>query len=165
MKTENKQTVLILGGAGFIGSNLAERFLNADYHVIVVDGLLEQTGGARKNLDSIISHIQFFDSKIEDIGNLSDLIAQSDIIVDSMAWMPHLLAINDPRYDLSINVESHLHLIEHLTENSEKKIIYLASRSQYGNPNVEKIYEDIAEVEAYIILKNGIIKKFENGRT
>lgn len=142
MNTETKQTVLILGGAGFIGSKLAERFFIAGYHVIVIDGIFEQTGGSRKNLQNILAYIQFIDSRIEDVVNLSDVISQSDIIIDSMAWMPHLLAIIDPRYDLSLNVESHLHLIGCLKEISDKKIIYLGSRSQYGNPDADEINED-----------------------
>jgi len=142
MNDRAKQMALILGGAGFVGSQIATRFCRAGYNVIVIDGLMDQTGGRKKNLSPIISEIQFLDSCIEDVHDLAEIVRQSDIIVDCMAWTSHRLALLDPVYDLRLNAESHLYLIRQLQENRNKKVIYLGSRVQYGNPGVAEITEN-----------------------
>lgn len=140
MNTSTQKTALILGGAGFIGSQITKRFYEAGYDIIVLDGLLQRTGGRKKNLSSIISHIEFIQSNIEDVHNITEIAERSDIIIDCMAWTLHFLALSDPVYDLKLNAESHLYLLRHLKKN--KKIIYLGSRGQYGKPNVNEVTED-----------------------
>lgn len=142
MSIPTKQTALILGGAGFIGSQIVTKFYQAGYHVIAIDGLINQTGGRIANLNPMISEIQFLNSCIEDVCNLAELVAQSDVIVDCMAWTAHRLALLDPMYDLKLNAASHLHLIQHLPGIRNTKVIYLGSRSQYGNPKVKQITEN-----------------------
>lgn len=134
-------TVLVLGGAGFIGSNICKRFLTSNYKVTVIDGLLDKTGGSKKNLQSVIPQIEFINRKIEDVSNLNRLVNANDIIIDCMAWTRHLLGIKNPFYDLSLNVQSHLVLIQILKDYPNKNVIYLGSRGQYGNPNIEQISE------------------------
>lgn len=134
--------VLVLGGAGFIGSNIAKRFVEAKYKVYVIDGLLAQTGGRKENLNSIISKIVFINSNIED-ANLQELIEKCEIIIDCMAWTAHHSAIADPEYDLRLNAKVHLTLINALKNTSNKKIIYLGTRAQYGNPHADEITEEM----------------------
>jgi len=125
--------VLILGGAGFIGSNLAEHFYNMSAIVTVVDGLLERTGGSSKNLNSLYGKIQVFFQKIEEIQNLQNLIIEADLIIDCIAWTSHFAAIENPLYDLELNCKSQLFLIENLKKTKGKNIILLSSRGIYGN--------------------------------
>jgi len=134
------KTVLIVGGAGFLGSHIAKRFHQAGYKVVVVDGLIEHTGGKEMHLDPIINNIQFHRVDIRDANDLADVIGGSQIVVDCMAWTAHRSAIENPLYDLRLNAESHLHLLQYL--HSDQKIIYLGSRSQYGTPDVDVILED-----------------------
>jgi len=133
--------VLILGGAGFIGSNLAES-LCLDHEVTVVDGLLNQTGGAAAHLEDLTNRIKFIPSRIEQVPNLTTLLADHSIVVDSMAWTSHLSAMEHPSYDLELNQTSHLFFIEALKSVPGKKIIYLGSRSQYGNLDSSEITEE-----------------------
>ncbi len=137
-----KKRILILGGAGFIGSNIASAFVKAGSDVVVIDGMLSNTGARKDNLKSIVSNIEFIESRIEDVPNLPEIIAQSDIIIDSMAWAFHRLALDNPDYDLDLNLKSHLYLIQHLDNCKNKKIIYIGSSGQYGNPNIDQIVED-----------------------
>jgi len=134
---------LILGGAGFVGSNIVQVFLNNDYEVTVIDGLLQKTGGSKENLKQFLSDITFVHSKIEDFEALEECIEQHHVIIDCMAWTSHKEALEDPEYDLQLNVSSHLHLIKNILKkkNKKKKIIYLASRGQYGNANSSIIDE------------------------
>lgn len=134
--------LLILGGAGFIGSNLAERFLGQGWGVTVLDGLLENTGGRRENIEHLFSEIIFIESKIEKADLLKEVVKRSDVIIDCMALTGHRFALADPKYDLELNCHSHLCLIEVLKDLPVKKVIYVGSRGQYGNPSVAEINEE-----------------------
>jgi UDP-glucose 4-epimerase len=137
------KTVLVLGGAGFIGSHIAKRFCSAGYRVTIIDGLLEYTGARLKNLEPIISKIQLISEKVENIAELKDIVQCSDIIIDSMAWTSHVGALSNPEYDLELNLKSHLHLIQKLKEAKNGKIlIYLGSRVQYGQVLAAEITEE-----------------------
>lgn len=132
--------VLILGGAGFIGSSITERFIDLRNKITVIDGLLPKTGGRRKNLEKLNTKIITIFSRIEKINNLKEIVIDSDIIIDCMASTSHLLGIENPLYDLKLNVESHLHLISHLQ--SGQKVIFLGSSSQFGRRNEKEIKEN-----------------------
>lgn len=137
------RTILIFGGAGFIGSNIGERFLHEEWRVVVVDGLLKRTGGRKQNIEHLFPQLVFIESTIEDLDDLEELIQRSDIIIDCMAWTAHRWALEDPKYDLELNCRSHLTLLEGLKHFPQKKVIYLGSRGQYGNPELERIREEI----------------------
>ena len=128
---------MILGGAGFVGSNIVQVFLNNGYQVTVIDGLLQKTGGSKTNLKHFLSQITFVHSKIEDFESLKECIEKHHVIIDCMAWTSHKEALEDPVYDLKLNLSSHLHLIKNIlkNENKNKKIVYLASIGQFGNTN------------------------------
>ncbi len=142
MSHPTRHTALIAGGAGFIGSHVTKRFHGAGYAVTVIDGFLEQTGGREENLFPIIANIKLINREIDRVDGLAAIVDQSDVIVDCMAWTSHLLALQDPIYDLTLNAESHLHLIRHVPDGADKKIIFLGSRGQYGKPPVATITED-----------------------
>jgi UDP-glucose 4-epimerase len=134
-----RPNLLLLGGAGFIGSHIAKRFQRGGYAVTVIDCLLDGCGGSRKNLEPVIAEMQFIPSNVKDVKELCDLVAQAEVVVDAMAWTCHRSALSDPIRDLRINAESHLHLIPHL--HPGQKVIYLGTRSQYGMPDVDAITE------------------------
>lgn len=124
--------VVVLGGAGFIGSHVAEQFAATGDQVVVIDGLVAGTGGARRNLESALDRIEFRHALVGEIPGLAGLMAETDVVVDAMAWTSHMAALKDPLRDLRLNLESHLHLLEALREAPRPKVIYLGSRSQYG---------------------------------
>lgn len=133
--------VLVLGGAGFIGSQIAARFSN-DYDVTIIDGLIDGTGGQVKNIKDI-ENLKFIDKCIEDVVELPSILSKQDIIIDSMGWSSHLGAIKEPRLDLELNLESHIHLLEILKHNYKKNclVIYLGSTGQYGMPVSDSVNE------------------------
>ena len=138
------KNILILGGAGFIGSNIVKLFVEKKYNVTVIDGLLKNSGGDIDNISKWLDKINFIDKRIEDVDDLSIILNNNEIIVDSMAWTCHLSAIKDPFFDLELNVKSHLYLLEQIKKYDihPDKIIYLGSRSQYGNPSRLEIDEN-----------------------
>jgi UDP-glucose 4-epimerase len=137
------RSALIFGGAGFIGSNLARKFLQKGVRVTIVDGLLPGTGGHQKNIQPILSKIKFSPVRIEKLKNIQALIRSHDLIVDAMALTSHVAARTTPLYDLELNAASHLHLISALAKQSDKRkiIIYLGSRVQYGSQNKGRLTE------------------------
>lgn len=138
--TEPEKNVLIAGGAGFLGSHIAKRFHDAGYAVTVIDGLLDHTGGKEKNLEPVLGEIKFYKIDIREANSLADIIRSNKVIVDCMAWTAHRSALQNPLYDLRLNLETHLHLLHYL--HPEQIVIYLGSRSQYGTPDVDVIIEE-----------------------
>jgi len=143
MERNGKKNVLILGGAGFIGSNISRKYVTEGHRVTIIDGLLKFTGGNKNNIKEILPQVDFICSKVEKVNNLSKLIGENEIIIDCMGWTAHRLGIKNPRYDLELNTISHLAVIEAIPDNKNIKVIYLGSRGQYGNPlKCKEIVED-----------------------
>ena len=139
------KNVLILGGAGFIGSNIASKF-SKYANVVVIDGLVERTGGNLENISNL-KNITFIGKSIEDLSNFSNIVKNQDIIIDSMGWTSHVDAIENPELDLKLNLKSHLFLMECLKNNFKKNgiIFYLGSIGQYGL-NQSKYIDESAQM-------------------
>lgn len=133
--------ILIAGGAGFIGSHITEALLKHGHSVVVVDGLLAETTGCEKNL-SHLPTAHFIPQPIESCEQLPELLSKADMVIDCMGWTRHLAALENPEYDLALNVGSHLALIRALKESPCEKVIYLGSRGQFGNTDTSLISED-----------------------
>ena len=126
------QRVLVAGGAGFLGSRIAARYVASGWDVTVVDGLLDCTGGCVEHLAPLEGRIRFIPERVETLTDLPRLVAGMDVIIDSMAWTAHRLAMRDPIHDLRLNAESHLHLIQALPAGAARHVIYLGSRASSG---------------------------------
>lgn len=135
-------SVLLLGGAGFIGSNLAHHFAHRGYKVTVLDGMLPRTGANRRFLAPIADAVEIIEARIENVPSLAELVLRHTVVIDCMGWTRHRWALEDPLHDCRCNVESHLHLLRAVPDSCRTRIIYLGSRGQYGNPKVSAIAED-----------------------
>ena len=140
--TPGGRRVLVAGGAGFLGSSITARYAAAGWDVTVIDGLVERTGGRAEHLADLGDGIRFIRQRIEDVPDLQSIVAAHDVVVDSMAWTSHRLAMREPVRDLRLNAESHLHLIEALSGSPGAHVIYLGSRSQFGDAIGDEIVED-----------------------
>jgi UDP-glucose 4-epimerase len=136
------RSALVLGGAGFVGSHIVRRLVAGGAAVTVIDGLIEGTGGKRENLAPVASAVRLLAAPVEEVGGLAELVRDSDVIIDAMAWTSHLAALQAPEKDLRLNAASHLALIRHLPAQTDSRVLFLGSRSQYGNPAGEWITED-----------------------
>ncbi|MBI2011708.1 NAD(P)-dependent oxidoreductase [Candidatus Daviesbacteria bacterium] len=137
--------VLILGGAGFIGSNIAKKFVSQNYKVTIIDGFLPQTGANLKNLRSILNKVKLIRKKVEKIDNLEKQVADNNLIIDSMGWTRHISGMENPLYDLELNLLSHISLINALRKLPGVKVIYLGSEGQYEPFDVQGINKQAAE--------------------
>lgn len=134
--------LLVAGGAGFLGSRIAARYVEAGWEVTIIDGLLERTGGRADHLASLEGRVRFIPERIETVSDLPQLVAASALVIDCMALTSHRLAMEDPVYDLRLNAESHLHLIRAMRAGGAGRVIYLGSRVQFGDAMGPEIHED-----------------------
>lgn len=142
MKISAQYTILITGGAGFIGSNLCEHFLKSGHKVVCLDNFAT---GHRHNLKDFIENPNF--TLIEgDIRNLTDCISA----VDGVDYVLHQAAlgsvprsINDPITTNDVNVSGFLNMLTASRDAKVKRFIYAASSSTYGDsqglPKVEEV--------------------------
>jgi UDP-glucose 4-epimerase len=138
---KNKK-VLVIGGAGFIGSNLSIKLVELGAKVSIVDALLRECGGNLFNLSKIKNRIRFYHGDINKLKNISYVLGEADVIFNCIGFTNHLASIKDPLQDLKLNVSVHLQLLLACkNSNISARIVYLASRSQYGRSQSKKIKE------------------------
>ncbi|MCF7762192.1 MAG: NAD(P)-dependent oxidoreductase [Verrucomicrobia bacterium] len=138
-----EQRILILGGAGFLGSHVARTFMLSGWCVGIIDGLVAGTGGAVSNLGGRKKDLAFACwQPIERTVDLEKHLRWADVIVDAMAFTGHLEGYAQPLMDAEFNLLCHLRLIQALKSCPGKRVIYLASRSQYGLVPGEVVTED-----------------------
>lgn len=125
-------SALVLGGAGFIGSNICRHFVARGFRVIAVDGLMSRTSGNVANLASVVGNIELITQRVEGVSSFADLLSGHDVVVDAMGWTSHWQAFEDPEYDLALNLSSHLVVTRAMPAARPRRIVYLASAHQYG---------------------------------
>ena len=137
-----QKRLLVLGGAGFIGSHVARLFLKRGWRVGIIDGLVEGTGGTPRNITDCQAGLDFAAfQRVEDLSNLKDHVQWADCIINAMAFTGHFIGFEQPLTDLNSNLLCHLHLIEALKSCRGKRVIYLGTRSQYGLVRAEVVTE------------------------
>lgn len=142
MEISTQNTILITGGAGFIGSNLSEYFLGLGHKVVCLDNF---STGHRHNLKDFIENPNF--KLIEgDIRNIADCV----LAVQGVDYVLHQAAlgsvprsINDPITTNDVNVSGFLNMLVASRDAKIKRFIYAASSSTYGDseglPKVEDV--------------------------
>jgi UDP-glucose 4-epimerase len=125
--------VLITGGMGFIGSNLAHRLVELGAHVTVVDSCIEGQGANPFNLEDIKDRIKILLYDLRDRGPISEAVKGKDYIFNLAAFTSHVRSYENPLEDLEVNCRSHLVFLETVRKhNPGARIIYTGSRCQYG---------------------------------
>ncbi|CAA9200262.1 UDP-N-acetylglucosamine 4-epimerase [Flavobacterium bizetiae] len=142
MKISTQNTILITGGAGFIGSNLSEYFLGLGHKVVCLDNF---STGHRHNLKDFVGNSNY--KLIEgDIRNIVDC----NLAVDGVDYVLHQAAlgsvprsINDPITTNDVNVSGFLNMLVAARDARVKRFVYAASSSTYGDsqglPKVEDV--------------------------
>jgi UDP-glucose 4-epimerase len=127
------KNVLITGGLGFIGSNLAIRLANLGARITVLDSLLPNYGGNRFNIFPIRKRVT---SVIGDMRNsriVNRLVGNMEIIFNLAGTLSHIDSMTDPFTDLDINCRAQLCLLEACKRYGHGvKIIFAGTRNQYG---------------------------------
>ncbi|WP_343695615.1 SDR family oxidoreductase [Flavobacterium sp.] len=142
MEISNQNTILITGGAGFIGSNLSEYFLGLGYKVVCLDNF---STGHHHNLNDFINNPNY--KLIEgDIRNIEDCILAVkgvDYVLHQAALGSVPRSINDPITTNEVNVSGFLNMLVASRDAKVKRFVYAASSSTYGDseglPKVEEV--------------------------
>ncbi|MCV2483973.1 SDR family oxidoreductase [Flavobacterium sp. SH_e] len=142
MENKTKNTILITGGAGFIGSNLTEYFLGLGYKVVCLDNF---STGHHHNLKDFLNNSDF--KLIEgDIRNLSDCnlaVEGADYVLHQAALGSVPRSIKDPITTNDVNVSGFLNMLTAARDAKVKRFVYAASSSTYGDsqglPKVEDV--------------------------
>lgn len=142
MKAAAQNTILITGGAGFIGSNLCEYFLGLGHKVICLDNF---STGHHHNIKDFISNSNF--KLIEgDIRNSADCVLAvegADYVLHQAALGSVPRSINDPVTTNDVNVSGFLNMLVASRDEKVRRFVYAASSSTYGDseglPKVEDV--------------------------
>lgn len=121
--------ILITGGAGFIGSNLADRLVFENHKVIIIDNLVS---GRLENLKNCIKKIRFYNADVSNYKSIKKLFKKVDIVFHLASLADIVPSIKSPQEYFKSNVQGTLNVLRACVENKVKKIIYAASGSCYG---------------------------------
>jgi UDP-glucose 4-epimerase len=136
MKSEfDGARVLITGGLGFIGSNLARRLVALGSDVTVVDSLIPDYGGNLYNVEGIRDRIQVNVSDVRDTHSLRHLVLNKQFLFNLAGQTSHLDSMTNPMPDLEINCQAQLSILETCRAHNPKiKVVFASTRQIYGRP-------------------------------
>ena len=138
------QTVLVTGGAGFIGSNLCEHLLAHDYHVVCLDNFA--TGKIENLLPLLNQYPQTFRLIVGDIRNISDCqkaVEGVDYVFHEAALGSVPRSIKDPLTTNEVNIGGFLNMLVAARDAGVKRFMYAASSSTYGDSKSLPKVEDV----------------------
>ncbi len=125
--------VLITGGLGFLGSNLAHALVKLGAKVTIVDALLAPFGGNIFNVEGIKTELRVEIADIRDTEVIRRLIPGQDLMFNLAGQVSHVDSMTDPLRDYDINIRGNLNILEIARkENPHIKIVYAGTRGQYG---------------------------------
>jgi UDP-N-acetylglucosamine/UDP-N-acetylgalactosamine 4-epimerase len=137
-----KKSILITGGAGFIGSNLCDYFLSKSYRVVCLDNF---STGHHHNLNSFLDNEDFrlIEGDIRNIEDCQKAVQGVDYVLHQAALGSVPRSINDPITTNEVNVSGFLNMLVASRDANVKRFVYAASSSTYGDsvglPKVEEV--------------------------
>jgi len=127
------QKILITGGLGFIGSNLALKLADSGANVTIIDKLYESQGGNLFNIQNIKDKIEVHLADLNEKDVIEKLVKDKNIIFNLAGSVSHTDSMNYPLMDAQSNFTSHITLLEACREfNDTAKIIFSSTRQIYG---------------------------------
>ena len=135
-KAYRAKKILITGGLGFIGSNLARKLVKFNPEITLVDSLIPEYGGNLFNIEGIKKDIRLNIADVRDEHSMKYLIKGQDYLFNLAGQVSHIDSMEDPYTDLEINVRSQISILEACRKNNpEIKIIFASTRQIYGKPD------------------------------
>ena len=134
--------VLITGGLGFIGSNLARRLAGLGADLTLVDSLIPDYGGNLFNIEGLRDRVHVNISDVRDTYSMQYLVRGKDYLFNLAGQTSHLDSMINPGPDLEINCRAQLSILEACRAcNPEIKIIFASTRQIYGRPTCLPVTE------------------------
>ncbi len=127
--------VLITGGAGFIGSNLARRLVHLGAEITLIDSLIPDYGGNIFNIADVQDKLRVNISDVRDSHSLRYLVQGKDYLFNLAGQTSHLDSMLNPMPDLEINCHAQLSILEACRmANPQIRIVFASTRQIYGRP-------------------------------
>jgi UDP-glucose 4-epimerase len=127
--------VLVTGGLGFIGSNLARRLVEIGADVSVVDSMVPNTGANCANLKDLEGKLRICIADVGKPGEIASLLPGCKVVFNLAGKVSHIDSMKDPFSDLLANTHAHIVLLEGCRQYSpEARIVYASTRQIYGRP-------------------------------
>jgi UDP-glucose 4-epimerase len=128
--------VMVTGGLGFIGSNLARRLAPLGADILLVDSLIPDYGGHLFNIDGIESQVRVNIADIRQRTTMNYLVRDREVIFNLAGQVSHIDSMLDPYNDLEINCKSQLTVLEACRRNNpDAKVVFAGTRQVYGKPD------------------------------
>ena len=145
--------ILILGGAGFIGSHIAEIFSENEYKCIIVDNLSK---GSLENIKNIKNHV-FYNIDINDKTALDEVFKKHNIelVYHEAAQISVVESIKDPHFDAVQNILGLINVLDLSVKYKVKKLMFASSAAVYGIPKseVSKENDNLSALSFYGLTK------------
>jgi dTDP-glucose 4,6-dehydratase/UDP-glucose 4-epimerase len=136
MKVFAEKKILITGGLGFIGSNLARRLVSLGAGVTLVDSLIPQYGGNRHNVADLQGRVTINVCDVRDRFALEYLLRDQDYLFNLAGQTSHLDSMTEPQVDLDINASAQLSILEACRRiNPAVRVVFASTRQLYGRPD------------------------------
>jgi len=130
------RSVMITGGLGFIGSNLARQLVDLGADVLLVDSLIPEYGGNIFNIDGIADRLRVNVADVRQQSTMNHLVRDRDVIFNLAGQVSHIDSMRDPYTDLEINCRSQLTVLEACRNyNPGVKVVFAGTRQVYGRPH------------------------------
>lgn len=127
--------VLLTGGLGFIGANLARRLVELGAHVTLVDSLVPEYGGNLFNVADLRDRVHVNISDVRDEYSMSHLVQGKDYLFNLAGQTSHADSMTNPYTDLEINCRAQLSILEACRKkNPDIRVVFASTRQIYGKP-------------------------------
>ena len=128
-----EKNILITGGLGFIGSNLAIKLVRLGAKVTLLDAMIDEHGGNLYNIEPVKDNVFINFSDVRDENSIKYLVRGRDYIFHLAGQNDHILSLVNPFPDIDINIKGAAILLEACRKyNPKGRLIYTGTRGEYG---------------------------------
>ena len=128
--------VLVTGGLGFIGSNLARQLVDLGAEVVLVDAMIPDYGGNLFNIAGLEDRLHVNIGDVRNESAMDVLVRDREIIFNLAGQVSHIDSMRDPFTDLEINCRAQLSMLEACRKfNPTVKVVFAGTRQVYGKPD------------------------------
>lgn len=134
--------VVVTGGAGFIGSHLAECLAKKSYHVVILDDL---STGKINNLEPLLrkGNVELIQRSVTELPLLGKLFQGADYVFHQAPMPSMLLSLDNPQASHQVGITGTLNVLLAARDSGVKKVIYASSSAVYGDSPIQPLREDM----------------------